>query len=352
MQNSASDCREFIERLSRWFVGTTPALKEINMKNMNKLLSALCATVLSLPLVSSAEVPKSKFLSDEPSCCKTQSSSARGPIDHFKTESDRATTQAIRKAIYSDSALDQAYNQVTISTVDGEVTLNGTVASQSDKDGVWSKARQNANRRQIHNSILVDSAACGVCYQQSSNSSTRQHGPMDRYITKSDRVTTESIRSAIYNDSSLDQAYNQVTISTLNGEVTLRGTVGSQSDRDGVWNKARQSVSSKRIHNEIVVDRSLASNDYPSNVSPRKHGPVDHYLTQSDRSITESIRNAIYNDSSLDRVYDRVTISTLKGNVTLNGQVFSDSEKKSIWNKARETVSSRNIDNQLVVINS
>ena len=309
-----------------------------------KLLSALCATLLSFPLINSAEVPKSQFLRDETDCTRC-STSQHGPIDHYLTQSDRSITQAIRNAIYNDSSLDQAYNQVTISTVKGQVTLNGTVATQREKDKLSQKARETVARNQITNKVVLGDASC-----TSSNHTcaTHQHGPIDHFQTQSDRTITQAIRNAIYNDSSLDNVYNQVTISTVKGHVTLNGNVSSVSEKNSIFNKARESVDSKHIDNDLVVT-GASSMTMNHGDSTRQHGPIDHFQTQSDRTITQAIRNAIYNDSSLDDVYNQVPISTVKGHVTLNGHVSSVSEKNSIFDKARESVDSKHIDNQIVV---
>jgi osmotically-inducible protein OsmY len=224
------------------------------MKIMNtKLLSALCVTALSFPLVSSAMSPKSQFLRDEAVGTKECCTSQRGPIDRFQTQSDRTITESIRKAIYNDSSLDNAYNQVTISTVKGQVTLNGAVATQREKDSLWQKARETVARKQITNNVVLG----GVSSVTSNDTfSTRERGPIDRFETQSDRKITQSIRDAIYNDSSLDNVYNQITISTVKGYVTLNGQVTSLTEKNSIWSKARAVVESKKIDNDLVVIHS------------------------------------------------------------------------------------------------
>lgn len=78
-------------------------------------------------------------------------------------------------------------------------------------------------------------------------------------------------------------------------------------------------------------------------------GPVDHYQTQSDRMITHKIRAAIYNDSSLDDAYNKVTITTVKGHVTLDGGGLTTREKHGIEDKAELYVSDNRIANHMRV---
>lgn len=80
-------------------------------------------------------------------------------------------------------------------------------------------------------------------------------------------------------------------------------------------------------------------------------GPVDHYQTAGDRKITSRIRNAIHDDPSLNQVYDRVSITTVHGTVTLKGRVFNEREEEAILEKAMEQVDGRRIKNQLTVSN-
>jgi osmotically-inducible protein OsmY len=221
------------------------------MKTMTtKLLAALCVTALSFPLINSAQVPKSNFLRNESvntsGCCTDQ----HGPMDHYLTESDREITQSIREAIYNDSSLDQAYNQITIGTVKGKVTLSGSVATQSEKDNLAQKAAKSVALNQITNKVVVGGACCV------SSNSVRLHGPMDHYLTQSDRTITQAIRDAIYNDSSLDGVYNDVNIRTVNGYVTLNGRVSSLTEKNSILSKARESVANNKIDNDLIVINS------------------------------------------------------------------------------------------------
>lgn len=178
-------------------------------------------------------------------------------------------------------------DQINIRSHDGKVTLTGTAANAHHKMLAGDAARSLRGVESVANHIKVagkytaDSSCCGKCSDHRSCTSTYSNG-----VPKSRFLSGESPR------------------------ICSNGNVG---------------------------------------YSARQRGPIDHYQTQSDRAITEAIRSAIYDDSSLDSVYNEVTISTVKGHVTLNGEVSTSHEKAEIQAKARETVKRDMIHNQIVV---
>jgi hyperosmotically inducible periplasmic protein len=71
--------------------------------------------------------------------------------------------------------------------------------------------------------------------------------------------------------------------------------------------------------------------------------------TRSDRDITQQIRRSIVNDKSLSTYAHNVKVITQQGQVTLNGPVQSEDEKKSIEAKAAEVVGENKVSSELNV---
>jgi hyperosmotically inducible periplasmic protein len=69
-----------------------------------------------------------------------------------------------------------------------------------------------------------------------------------------------------------------------------------------------------------------------------------------DRTITQKIRQAVVDDSSLSTYAKNVKIITINGVVTLRGPVNSDREKAEIGRKAQAVSGVRNVDNQLEIV--
>lgn len=75
-------------------------------------------------------------------------------------------------------------------------------------------------------------------------------------------------------------------------------------------------------------------------------------MNAADRTITQKIRAAIHEDSSLSTYGHNVKVITRDGKVTLKGPVRSEEEKNSIAAKAAAIAGDGNVDNQLDVVPS
>ncbi len=76
---------------------------------------------------------------------------------------------------------------------------------------------------------------------------------------------------------------------------------------------------------------------------------TDHYRTHTDRLITQRMRSALNEDPSLAPIAHRVSISTIDGNIKLQGSVPTEKDKTTIGLKAQEIAGTGNVSNQLVV---
>jgi hyperosmotically inducible periplasmic protein len=75
----------------------------------------------------------------------------------------------------------------------------------------------------------------------------------------------------------------------------------------------------------------------------------DQSNASSDVEITQKIRKAVADDSTLSTYAHNVKIITAKGKVTLKGPVRSDSEKAAVEAKAREIAGATNVINQITI---
>ena len=75
----------------------------------------------------------------------------------------------------------------------------------------------------------------------------------------------------------------------------------------------------------------------------------DQSENETDRTITQNIRQAITADDSLSTNAKNVKIITNDGTVTLRGPVKSDKEKTEIEAKAKQVAGVKRVDNQLEV---
>jgi osmotically-inducible protein OsmY len=70
--------------------------------------------------------------------------SALTPMDQGSSASDRAITQQIRKDLMKDKSLSFTAKNVKVITIDGKVTLRGTVKSEAERTAIETAARRAA----------------------------------------------------------------------------------------------------------------------------------------------------------------------------------------------------------------
>jgi hyperosmotically inducible periplasmic protein len=75
----------------------------------------------------------------------------------------------------------------------------------------------------------------------------------------------------------------------------------------------------------------------------------DQSESEADRTITQSIRQAITADDSLSTTGKNVKIITTDGTVTLRGPVKSEKEKAEIEAKAKQVAGVKKVENQLEI---
>jgi len=77
--------------------------------------------------------------------------------------------------------------------------------------------------------------------------------------------------------------------------------------------------------------------------------PGDQAETETDRTITQNVRQAITSDDALSTDAKNVKVITSDGTVTLRGPVKSEQEKTQIEAKAKQVAGVKKVDNQLEV---
>ena len=70
---------------------------------------------------------------------------------------------------------------------------------------------------------------------------------------KSDVELTRRIRRAVVKDSSLSVMAHNVKIVSANGNVTLRGPVKTEAEKDAIASKAQAIAGTDRVNNELEV---------------------------------------------------------------------------------------------------
>jgi hyperosmotically inducible periplasmic protein len=75
--------------------------------------------------------------------------------DKGTTDKDRTLNNQIRTALEADTSLSDASEKVTLSSDDGVVTLNGTVATEKDKKDLESRVKNMAGVKKVENNLQI-----------------------------------------------------------------------------------------------------------------------------------------------------------------------------------------------------
>lgn len=77
------------------------------------------------------------------------------PMDQGSSEADRKLTQQIRQAVVADKSLSFTAKNVKIITINGKVTLRGTVKNDDERSKVAAAAKRVAGDAQVENYLEV-----------------------------------------------------------------------------------------------------------------------------------------------------------------------------------------------------
>jgi osmotically-inducible protein OsmY len=73
------------------------------------------------------------------------------------TDADKNLNSLIRQSMNTDTSLANIGQNVHFSTQDGEVTLHGSVASETEKNQIEQKVKQLSNVKSVKNELQVTS---------------------------------------------------------------------------------------------------------------------------------------------------------------------------------------------------
>ena len=123
------------------------------MKQMLLIVTATLLSSVSLAQTPDAPADNSK-INKAPVNSSVKSSTADGQSN---AATDLHMTQQIRKAVIADKSLSTYGHNVKIVTVNGAVTLNGTVRSTAEESNIVTKAKSIAGDARVTDDLKVAS---------------------------------------------------------------------------------------------------------------------------------------------------------------------------------------------------
>lgn len=178
--------------------------------------------------------------------------------DYYQTQNTTGTS--FQAGTFNDQELDKkihnkigsgwfttGYDHVTVQVNDGVVTLGGYVKTLEDKVKVEKEVRNIPGVRDLNSQISLQDA--------SSTSKTDRQFPQDNYATPADDQLNKKIRDDV-SRGWLWNSYKDVTLNTVNGVVTLNGTVDSIKDQQKLINEIQKVNGVKSIKSNLKIKNS------------------------------------------------------------------------------------------------
>jgi osmotically-inducible protein OsmY len=239
-------------------------------------------------------------------------------------------TTKIQSQYFLSSKIKPWTVDVTTSS-DGVVTLDGTVDTEQKKAEALRIARDTEGVKQVVDRITVHVDAAKVSHPVTST--IPEVGQPDPWITA-------KIQAKYFVDD--DIKARNINVDTVNGRVTLYGTVGSEAERRQAVTIARNASGVKDVVDELRLQPNSGT---PGNkAAATTSGATDD---ASDLWTTTKIQAKYFIDSEVKG--QQIDVDTRGAVVTLTGTVDTAAQKTEAEQLARETEGVSRVVNQLTV---
>lgn len=252
--------------------------------NLKKLLGAVLLVAIAFLLIASAPL---------------QAANADNKIE-----------QAARKTFVFKTYLKS--DAVKVNSVNGTVTLSGTVASENHRSMAEETVSSLPGVLAVNNQLIVTGVA---------------------HDARSDEWIAHRIRGMYLIHRGVNNTDTQVSVK--DGMVTLRGNAATKAQKELISDYAREVSGVKEVDNRMTVT------DPPLLEHKKRSEKVD------DASITSQVRMALrYRHGTAP--FD-IKVSTRKGVVTLSGTALTQSDIDLLTKRVLEIRGVKRVDNKMTI---
>jgi len=223
-------------------------------------------------------------------------------------------------------------NDINVDTVDGVVTLHGTVNSPEEKARAEEAARKVEGVREVRNLLQV------VARRQ------------EKVVAASDKEIKDRVEKALKNDTALKGSDIEVQ-SVNNGVVLLKGKAGSVSDHLRAIQDTYAVTGVRKVESEVQSPDRLADAEIRRRESSKTAGTGRGIGTATrDMWITTDAKMRMLADSRTPAT--EIDVDTRDGVVTLWGTVPSREAKAAAEEDVRKVSGVKRVMNHLQVVPS
>lgn len=196
----------------------TPLLRHFirHLPRLSLLAGFLAAPALAAPAPATASPPSSRPLAE---------GNAHSPRGTGAAPADRAITEEINSRLAGDPRLEDA--DIRVETRDGSVVLSGRSPTDEGRQAAEEVALQVEGVTQVDNRISSPSSATTIGERSRDAIKRTEEVASDSWITT-------KIRSAILADPLTRSSSGNIGIKTVDGRVTLTGSVATQAEFDRI----------------------------------------------------------------------------------------------------------------------
>lgn len=154
--------------------------------------------------------------------------------DNRDQQTDRELMNRIKAALESNGPVNK-YRLVDIQVNHGVVILRGAVETEEDRQEIKKKIKNLENLKRIEDRL---------------ETRAKEQNQNPRVI---DAQVKQKIQDAIKADGYFSKGYENVNFDVIDGSVTLRGTVDSESNKKDIMEKVAKIDGIRKIDNQIRV---------------------------------------------------------------------------------------------------
>jgi osmotically-inducible protein OsmY len=238
-------------------------------------------------------------------------------------------TTKIQAQYFTNPGL-KPWNIDVTSNSDGVVSLRGEVDTAADKQQAVTIARGTEGVTRVDDHLRVRGEAAG-----SADAPGAAVTPPDGWITA-------KIQAKYFMDG--DVKGRDINVDTVNGVVTLKGSVESDGERRQAEALARSTDGVRQVQNQLTMEPAAA----PVGALPDARGTArDAGEKIEDGFITTKIQSQFFLDTDVKG--HEINVDTRNGIVTLKGTVENEAQKKEAEQIAMGTGGVSKVVNQLTV---
>ena len=139
----------------------------------------------------------------------------------------------IRQALQVDPSLAPSTKSIQVKADNGEVTLQGQVSNEKEKEEINKIAEKMAGVTTVNNHLRVAGGGTGA--------------------SADDQELEKQIRQALQVDPSLAPSTKSIQVKATNGEVTLQGQVPNEKEKEEIKATVEKMQGVKKVDDQLQV---------------------------------------------------------------------------------------------------